>query len=150
MARARVENYYNSYMHFCRSLYHNQLAGNGYKFENACPSKKESAYSKDYRYDIKAAYVTDSYGNKQLMLTHSSCNNFLITYHENIRRQPVDLTYLNTERSNFFYSNLRFLADTVRIHKSGRIPENTILFGGSIGEKGIAYMLPDDYIPSMQ
>lgn len=150
IARARVENFYNSSMHFCRSLYHRQLAANGYVFENACPPRKESVYSKDYRFDIKAEYTTDSYGNEQLMLTHSSCNNFLITYHENARERPVDLTYLNMERSTFRYSNLSFLADTVRILKSGRIPENTIIFGGSIGEKRIAYMLPEDYIPSMQ
>jgi len=35
-------------MHFCRSLNRNQLAENGYVFENACPPKRESAYSKDY------------------------------------------------------------------------------------------------------
>jgi hypothetical protein len=150
IARARVNNFYNSSMHFCRSLYHSQLAGNGYVFENACPPRKENAYSKDYRFDIKAEYSTDTYGNEQLVLTHSSCKNFLITYHENARKRPVDLTYLNTERSTFHYSNLSFLADTVRILKTGRIPENTLIFGGSIGEKRIAYMLPDNYIPSMQ
>lgn len=32
----------------------------------------------------------------------------------------------------------------------GSIPENTMVFSNSIGEKGVAYMLPEDYIPSMQ
>jgi len=150
MARARVRNFYNSSMHFCRSLYYNQLAENGFVFENACPPEKETAYSKDYRYDIKAEYINDEVGNKLLMLTHSSCNDFQIVYHENARHRPVDLTYLNNERSTFIYSKLSFLADTIHFYKSGRIPENTILFGGSIGKKGIAYMLPEDYIPSMQ
>lgn len=150
MARARANNFYNSSMHFCRSLYHNQLAQNGYLLKSSCPPKKESAYSNDYRYNIKAEYISNEYGNTYMMLTHSSCKDFVITYHENARKRPVDLTYLDPERSTFYYSQLSFLADTVHILKSGRIPENTMVFSNSIGEKGVAYMLPEDYIPSMQ
>ena len=150
MARSRVQNFYNSSMHFCRSLYHNQLGENGYLFENKCPPAKESTYSKDYRYNIKAEYINDAYGNRQLMLIGSSCNDFLITYHENTRKRPVDLTYLDSERSTRLFSGLSFLSDTVHILPSGRIPGNSVLFSGPIGEKGIAYLLPEDYIPSMQ
>ena len=150
MARARVQNYYNSAMHFCRSLYHNQLAENGYLFENMCPIEEGSSYSKDYRYNIKAEYTDDGYGNKQLKLINSSCNDFLISYHANLSKRPVDLSYRSSDRSVRKYSGFSFLADTVHILPSGRIPENSVLFSGSIGEKGIAYILPEDYIPSMR
>ena len=150
MARARVQNFYNSSMHFCRALYHNQLAENGYLFENNCPPANESIYSKDYRYNINAEYINDAFGNRQLMLIGSSCNDFLITYHENNRKRPVDLSYLDSERSKKTHSGLSFLSDTVHILPSGRIPGNSVLFSEAIGEKGIAYLLPEDYIPSMQ
>jgi len=150
MARTRVRSFYNSAMHFCRSLYQNKLAENGYTLQNACQPKEENANSKDYRFDIKAEYITDDYGNKHLMLTHSACNNFLITYHENNRKRPVDLSYLDSERSIRKFSGLSFLSDTVHILPSGRVPENSILFSNLIGQKGVAYMLPEDYIPSMQ
>lgn len=150
LARARVENYYNSAMHFCRSLYHNQMAENGYVFENKCPIEEAGSGRPDYRYNIKAEYLSDGYGNKKLRLIKSSCNDFLITYHENKRKRPVDLSYLESERSTRKYSGFHFLSDTVHILPSGRIPENSVLFSQSIGEKGIAYLLPEDYIPSMQ
>lgn len=150
MARARVQNYYNSSMHFCRSLYQNQLAENGYIFENACPIEELSSYSKDYRYNIMAEYADDGFGNKHLKLINTSCKDFLITYHENNSKRPVDLSYLDSERSVRNYSGMSFLTDTVHILPSGRIPENSILFSGDIGEKGTAYLLPEDYIPSMR
>ncbi len=150
MARARIRNFYNSGMHFCQSLYLKQLAENGYIFESRCPSETEKTNSTDYRYNINYEYITDIYGNRQLMLIGSSCNDFLITYHENFRKRPVDLTYLETTRTTRKYSGLSFLTDTVHILPSGRIPGNTVLFSGSIGEKGIAYLLPEDYISSMQ
>lgn len=150
LARARVHNYYNSALHFCRSLYHNQLAENGYIFENRCPIEKSSSYSKDYRYNIKAEYADDGFGNKHLKLINTSCKDFLISYHENLSRRPVDISYRDSNRTERKYSGFSFLADTVHILPSGRIPENSILFSGSIGEKGIAYILPEDYIPSMR
>ena len=150
MARARVRNFYNTGMHFCQSLYQNQLAENGYIFKINCPSEKENVDSADYRYDINYKYITDDYGNRQMMLINSSCNDFLITYHENFRKRPVDLTYLETARTTRKFSGLSFLSYTIHILPSGRIPGNTVLFSGAIGKKGIAYLLPVDYIPSMQ
>ena len=149
-ARARVQNFYNSSMHFCRSFYHNQLAENGYTLQSTCSSTEQGIPRSDYRFNLKAEYAEDSYGNRMLILTKSSCNDFLISYHENSRQRPVDLSYLDKDRSTKKYSRLSFLSDTVRILPSGRIPENSLLFGGSIGEKRIACLLPEDYIPSMQ
>jgi hypothetical protein len=43
-----------------------------------------------------------------------------------------------------------FASDTISIYSTGRVDENSILFAGDIGNKGVAWMLPEDYIPSMQ
>ncbi len=45
IARNRTEHYYNSSMHFCRSLYHNALAENGYLFERNCIPENSVLFS---------------------------------------------------------------------------------------------------------
>jgi hypothetical protein len=149
-ARARVEAYYNSSMHFCKSLYHNQLLENGYILERNCSEAAGNNGEPVEDPDFVGTYGPDEYGHTRLLLTRIQCPDFRITYHFNSRNRPADLTYLEWNPSRIKWSGLRFLRDSVYIYPSGRIPENSILFSGSIGRKRIANMLPEDYIPSMQ
>jgi hypothetical protein len=149
-ARARAEAYYNSSMHFCKSLYHNHLLENGYLFESYCGEEPEAGDDPAPGPDFVGSYGQDEFGNPRLLLTRIKCPDFRISYHFNSRNRPVDLTYLQWNPSRINWSALQFLKDSVYIYPSGRIPENSILFLGSIGEKRIAYMLPEDFIPSMQ
>lgn len=150
LARARAEAYYNSSMHFCKSLYHNQLIQNGYLFERNCPPEDEADAVPAEGPDFIGSYGQDEYGNQRLLLTRFICRDFTIAYNYNSRNRPVDLTYLQSNPIRVEYSGLRFLRDSVYLYPSGRIPENSIAFIGSIGRKGVASMLPEDYIPSMQ
>ncbi len=150
LARARTEAYYNSSMHFCKSLYHNQLLENGYLLETTCHPAVEEDADRRSAPDFIADYGQDEYGNNRLLLTRFSCYDFQITYHFNSRNRPVDLTYLQSNPMRVEQSGLRFLRDSVYIYPSGRIPENTVAFSGSIAEKGVISMVPEDYIPSMQ
>jgi len=147
-ARRRAEVYYNSSMHFCRSLYHNQLMENGYLFQRACVPEVEEGVNPAEVPDFIATYGPDDYGNQRLLLIRFVCPDFNILFHYNSRNRPVDLTYMQSYRVK--RSGLSFLTDSVYIYPSGRIPENSILFSGFIGKKGVASMLPRDYIPSMQ
>jgi hypothetical protein len=150
LERNRAQSYYNSSMHFCKSLYHNQLAENGYLLERNCVSDSLQERVPASVPDFIGSYGQDAYGNQRLELTRLACKNFRITYNYNGRNRPVDLTYLDSNPSRIEWSGLTFLKDTIHIYPSGRIPENAMLFSGSIGEKGVAFMLPEDYIPSMQ
>lgn len=100
--------------------------------------------------DFVADYHTGPYGNQRLMLTRFACPDFRIKYSYRAGNRPADLTYLQSNPQRVRFSGLTFMKDTVYIFPSGRLPDNSILFSGSIGEKGAAYMLPEDYIPSMQ
>jgi hypothetical protein len=100
--------------------------------------------------DFVAGYHTDPFGNQRLMLTRFACPEFRIKYSYRAGNRPADLTYLQSNPQRVRFSGLTFMKDTIYIYPSGRIPDNSILFSGSIGEKGAAYMLPEDYIPSMQ
>ena len=150
IARNRTEHYYNSIMHFCRSLYHNSLAENGYVFERDCFREEHESSESEFKPDFIASYGSDPYGNQQLLLTQFACKKFRITFNYNARNRPVDLTYLDSNPTRLEWSGLRFLSDSIHIYPSGRIPDNSILFSKSISRKGVASMLPEDYIPSMQ
>jgi hypothetical protein len=150
LARARAEAFYNSSMHFCKSLYHNQLLQNGYLFERNCNPSDDPDIIPVEGPDFTGSYGQDEYGNRRLLLTRFICRDFTIAYNYNSRNRPVDLTYLQSNPIRVEYSGLRFLRDSVYLYPSGRVPENSVAFIGSIGRKGVASMLPEDYIPSMQ
>lgn len=153
IVRKRVSLYYNSGLHFCRSLYNNALAENGYKllksYRCAPPDTTETTETVTTP-DINMTHSEDFYGNPLLLLTDFGCREYAVEFKHIGLNIPVNLrqkvpSYVKTQRSR-----LIFQGDTVRILPSGRVPENTILFGGSIGQKGVASLLPEDYIPSMQ
>ena len=150
IARNRTEHYYNSSMHFCRSLYHNQLAHNGYLFDQECSPPKENTPGNSFMHSMKASYGQDEYGNQQLLLTGFTCKKFGIKFYYNARNRPVDLTYLDSNPTRIEQSGLRFMGDSIHIYPTGRIPGNSILFSRTIATKGIASMLPEDYIPAMR
>lgn len=150
IARNRADSYYNTRMHFCRSLYQDKLAENGYQFTRSCFAPEEQEEQVFRMGDYKREYVVNESGTRMLYITDIACPVFQIKYYFRGTNKPVDLNTFYAHPGNMIYSGLRFLSDTVRIHPSGRIPENSILFSATIGSKGVAWMLPDDYIPSMQ
>jgi hypothetical protein len=137
-------------MHFCKSLYHNQLLENGYTFRRACTPEARPGEAGTTLPDFIATYEKDPFGNSRLMLTRFACRDFQIRYSYKGRNRPADLTYLDSNPQRIYLSGLTFLKDTVHIYPSGRVADNSMLFSGKIGDKGVAYMLPEDYIPSMQ
>ena len=103
-------------------------------------------FEPDYAY----WYSNDLSGSSVLHLADFPCRTFEISFYHKNRNKPIDLTYLYAHPENRDLSRIRFLKDTIRIYPSGRVAENSILFNNTIGEKGVAWMLPFDYIPSMQ
>ena len=148
IARNRVQLFYNSGIHFCRSLYNNRLMENGYLFQSTCQPIGEDRQETNFLFDMKADYMKDQYGHNLLHLTGFTCDVFRIEYYHNAGHKPADLTF--QESRWLKVSGLQFLKDTVRIHPTGRVAENSMLFSGEISKKGVASMLPDDYIPSMR
>ena len=150
IARNRTEHYYNSSRHFCRSLYHNALAENGYLFERNCIPENGEVSDHEFIHDMRASYGPDEYGNQHLLLTGFACKKFSITFYYNARNRPVDLTFRDSHPTRMEWSGLQFLHDSIHIYPSGRIPENSVLFSNTIATKGISSLLPEDYIPSMR
>ena len=150
MARKRNELYYNSRQHFCRSLYRNQLAENGYMLQAKCPGQlKEQTTGLDFR-GFTRSHIIDKNGEKVLFLTDFKCHGFYIYFYQNKRMLPLDLSYRYPHPNNLKHSGMVIAGDTVRIYSTGRVPDNRIFFNGIIGNKGVAHMLPEDYDPSKQ
>ena len=150
LARSRVEAYYNSRLHFYRSLYEDRLTENGFELERDCIDEENTDAHTPGQGDFQHWYSDEGHGISVLYLTGFPCPSFNIKYYHARGNRPVDLTYLYAHPSNLAESALYFAKDTIRIYSTGRVAENSILFSGAIAEKGVAWMLPEEYIPSMQ
>lgn len=154
--RNRKEAYYNSSMHFCNSLYRNELLKNGFVFIN----KYRDPISKNFVYDwvnLDSCYRYDKNGNLQIIgLAGKSyeihyvgkSNGTPIDLSGKIYRNPVD--YVNRNRMHYNVLNsstIYFINDTCTIKKNGTIPDNSILFNGQINLKKVGAILPDSYSP---
>lgn len=150
LARKRAEFYYNTRLHFCRSLYENKLKENGYLLESSCLPPETSDTVKFNPGDYKRWFSNSGSGKPVLKLTDFKCSLYNIKYYHSWANKPADLSYLYAHPSNLSRSGLMFASDTISIYSTGRVAENFILFAGDIGNKGVAWMFPEDYIPSMQ
>ncbi len=150
LARTRAEAYYNTRLHFCRSLYENKLKENGYLLESTCLPNETSDPVKINPGDYKRWFSNSGSGKPVLKLTDFTCSLFTIKYYHSRGNKPTDLSYLYAHPSNKSRSGLLFARDTISIYSTGRVADNSILFSGDIGNKGVAWLLPEDYIPAMQ
>lgn len=144
----RQKVYYNSPMHFVRSLYVNALTENGYVvFRN--------------QFMVPDSILT-LIGAEEALIHGQKGNEYRIVYHGGANGKPLDLSmekdfkfksvedYVNAHSftiTNETTSQVLFLSDTCKIRSNGTTPDNTILFKGLIGAKKVGAMLPDDYKP---
>ena len=150
VARERTTVYYNSRQHFYRSLYLKMLPENGYQIKENCWNYLSVQDSLDGAADFNYHYQEDAWGEEILCLYDFMCLDFKIYFHCIRGKYPLDLTQYISNEYHTIESHLKVRGDTVCIYPSGRVPDNSMLFSGSMGNKGVAFLLPYDYIPSMQ
>lgn len=138
--KKRVSVYYNSSQHFCRSLYSNELEENGYQVAETISNDSINKF-KDVLINIDDYLKPAKDGKRQIV----GLNNKFLTVRYHCKRNgiPVDLTEKKGEV--IMQSRIYFLNDTCTIRGDGTIPDSTIIFGGSIGEKRVGSILPSDY-----
>jgi hypothetical protein len=152
-ARNREAAYYNSDLHFCRSLYNNKLKENGYRIlENKKNDLKKISIGQSVNMDsikipIAQPVNIDSLlrpvNNNQLKIIGLNKRWFTILYYSDKNGKPIDL---NVQKgSNYIQSSIYFLNDTCIIRSDGTIPDTNIMFGGAISEKKNGASLPSDY-----
>jgi len=154
--RNRKDAYYNSTMHFGRSLLQKDLLKNGFLFLNK--RKDPITNSNSYEWvNLDSCSRFDERGN--LHIYGLAGKSFEIHYFGKANGSPVDMSkkqYSNpieyAKRYNVYYNDINcstiyFTNDTCIIRKNGTVPDSGISFGGKISNKKVGAILPDDYTP---
>lgn len=139
----RKKAYYNSSLHFCRSIYKNQLKNNGFQLlevtENSRLKTRETKL-------INRDSLNIVFQNNVLQIIGLKGKHFTIIYNCRSNGSPKDLNThkLNSGPQSLIYFN----SDTCKINSNGIISDNSIIFGGSISEKKVGALLPENYSPN--
>lgn len=145
--KKRVEAYYSSDRHFCRSLFIDQLKENGYEVLSSVFNPNTLWYDFN-EFDFDKHLIRSGNEVKIVGLKNKS---FLIKYFEKFNRPVSLITRDGIERpfsqETMVVSKIFFLKDTCTIRADGSRPDNSIMFGPKIGNKRVGAMLPYDYLP---
>lgn len=140
--RNRLDAYYNSPQHFCRSLFDKKLRKNGYLvfefLKNDDP--KVPWIRKEFKLDSCLIYKGD-----EAIVAGLKNKNFFMNYYYNQRGFPINLK--NRYEGSRKMSKIFFLNDDCIIRKDGSRPGESITFGGSVALKRVGASLPSDYYP---
>ncbi len=147
MERNRRLAYFNSSKHFLTTLYENKLARNGYKVTEV---SQDSTANNNQEESINFENYEKYIDNDQLQIIGLKDREFSITYYGNSKFEPFDF-YTTSKAAledayNIEESKLYFLNDTCIINSDGTIPNNDIMFGGSISQKRVGSYLPANYL----
>ena len=140
--KKRAKAFHNSSLHFLRSLYRGQLAQQGFRLMEQVVNPKTQR-SEFVDFDIEP-YIThqseegiiEIVGLKDKILS-------ILYYSKNKKNDPLDLTKKRDYR--FERSLVQFLEDRCQVRSNGTIPGLSIVFGGTIAEKKVGAMVPNDF-----
>jgi len=159
----REEVYYNSSMHFLRSLYNNNLMQNGFLSVNLAFNNLTGKLEK--RYNDIVSFIGQK--NSDLIQIEGLKNEvFTIYYFSGSDGKPLDLDKVETKNSirnsklklwdRFTLHasqqeqfSVEFLDNDCAVRSNGTFPNNDIVFSGEISTS-VGTRLPDDYQPKGQ
>jgi len=160
----RMNAFYNSREHFCRSLFSNRLKENGYVLIEYCVN--DSTQNIDKRFvslDDHIVYKNE----KEAQIVGLQGRTFHIFDFFNYSNKPIDMSntykfdYTSVEKfwksasdygTNKYYffgknnSTITFTSDTCTIWSNGIILDNNILFAGKMIKKKVDALIPDIYL----
>lgn len=140
--RNRQKAYYGSSLHFIRSLLADSLAQNGFQVvevlrepSDSRPQKLQAVNLRDYlRVNKEGEYI----------LIGLSKNAYAILYYGDrpIKEKPILNRIPKVLQSRMFLFGLYTL-----IYPNGTLADTNLVFSGDIGDRKLAWLLPDDYYP---
>jgi len=131
--------YFNSRQHFYRSLYANKLAQNGYRIIEKTDNNSTNIKYEPIKIDTYLKPTKD--GSKQIIGLKNK--DLRVLYFRKTNGTPIDLS--RKKGSVYSPSSIYFLSDTCTIRSDGTIQDSNILFSGTIGNKRVGSLLPNDY-----
>lgn len=139
----RLVVYYNSRLHFYRSLYNRTLMENGYRVLEGIKWDKVDFYN----YSELNMDTCMAFGEGYAEIIGLNSKEIYIQYFQNSPGKPTDLT--KRESQSYKVSKVYFSKDRCKIFKNGTCPEHSIRFGSVIGDKKVGAILPDDFDPNV-
>lgn len=140
--RNRKNAYYNSTMHFVRSLYANKLSENGYRMQEINDDKNSNGSG---YFTLDSCPDITKIGDK-IFLGGLKGKQYIIKYYKR-GIKSLNLTQRKNPRIEPRISYCTILSDKCEIRKDGTLPGDHILFSRSIVNKRIGASLPTDYEP---
>lgn len=134
--------YYNSALHFLRSLYQDQLEENGYRVYEQ--SKARFGRKPELKEIDLNAYVQKVEG-EQMEIKGLAGKHLAILYYGDAKGRP--LPPKKQKRKQPIQSGIFIGEDNCSIRADGTMGDSDIAFSGYIGTRGVAWMLPSDYQP---
>ncbi|MBN1820879.1 MAG: hypothetical protein JW833_09180 [Prolixibacteraceae bacterium] len=139
MKKNREKAYYNSPMHFCRSLYANKLKENGYVVYDTLVVPGTNIFAsniKDFNFQL------DYPDSNSVEINGLDGIELHLLYSDSFGK-PLNLAKVGYR--NLYFSEIRFKSNKVKIRKDGTIPNDLIMFQGTLGKKMVGASLPGDF-----
>ncbi len=136
--------YYNSNLHFLRSMYSNRLAENGYILSMADTGTVVIEGITEF-FPIDISQYSERTENGEMQIHSLSDKRLKILYYHKLDGTPLDLTRHKPAFHIFSESGIHLLKDTCTFLQNGTITDNSIRFSGDISEKRIGASLPEDW-----
>lgn len=140
--RNREQAYYNSSLHFLRSLYANQLEENGYQIY----LQEKAGFGKPKK--LKAFDLTPYVHlveDDQVEIRGLKGKHLAILYYGDSKGRP--LAVKKRKRKQPIQSGIYIGEDVCQVRADGTVGESDLAFSGYIGTRGVAWILPSDYQP---
>ncbi len=144
--KKRLKAYYNSTMHFMRSVYQNQLNENGYLVYKRQEPNDTIKIRKLERVGLKPDSISTYNSNMDKTISGLRGSKFFIEYYE-YGNKPVFVDKPNKNLYKVHYSKLFIIADTCELRKDGTMAGGEYVFKGDIIAKRIGAALPSNFNP---
>jgi len=138
--------YYNSSMHFLRSLYNRKLKQHGYMVMKTVINDTTGVVDE---VEIDLEKYLKPWGNGK-MLCDLKNQKYGIYYIYSKSGEPLDITIIKKRSFKKSISAIHFLSDSCKFRADGTTPDRSILFSGTIAFKKIGASLPSNYDPQKE
>lgn len=143
VVKNREKAYYNSSIHFIRSLYNHCLKEQGYLvFQGKWDKEKREKQFSPIQLDSLLIEADNIKFFKDM-----ADQDFHILYYSNSKGEPIDLMREKSNSLNPAQSGIHLKNDSCTIRKDGTLPDLSISFYGAFGSKQVGASLPADYSP---
>lgn len=138
--RNRQRAFYNSSLHFLRSLYAGKLKENGYQIYEQ-EKDKNGKNKKLKKFDI-TPYVQIIEGD-QLEIKNLAGRSLIILFYGDAKGRPLPPN--KWRRAQPVQSGIHIGQEACLIRPDGTVGDSDLAFSGYIGSRGVAWILPSDF-----